>query len=568
VEILNIISAHVLYSSLIAGIIIMLLVIVKKCLPNRLSGRVYHMMWLLVLLRLMIPFEIESPYSITSIFPEASSIFNYSREYISSQADGYTGTSILNNNEFQALDGEYYNKDKTGAYSLWNPGLLGIVWLTGVAAIALFAATMIIRFKCRSRKFARVYDPQITELMQQCCVRLGIKKDIPLYMDAYFRSPCIAGIFNPSIYLPGNICSQINRQQLEHVLLHELAHYKRKDLICSLCAAMAVMLHWFNPLVWLAVREMRYDREIATDAYVMETLGESAVIPYGNTLIKLAGLFSNRPIPLNLAGFTETNKQMERRITMLKMFKKGSYKLSALAILSLIIVGALTFTFANGNAPGSDSDSMIHENMQDMMVIIDPGHGGYDWGGTYPNPPDTSNPELIEVMEKDFNLEISLLLSDMLKKSGINVVMTRQDDSTVELENRIEFANRYDAALLVSVHNDMHPDTAINGTRTYYYSGNEAGDGITGEKAAQIIQSELVGQLGTKDLGISSADFKILKQVNMPAVLTEVTYITNASDREKLMTEEFRAKAAQAIYEGIIEVLNEMDGRVYRPYRA
>ncbi len=558
-ELLNIIFAHVLYSSLIAGIIIILLLSVKKCLPNRLSDRVYHMMWLLVLIRLMIPFEIESPYSITSIFPEASSIFNYySQEYISSQADGDTGTVILNNNEFQVSDGEYYNKEKTGAYSLWNPGLLGIVWLTGVAAIALFAATMIIRFKCRSRKFARVYDPQITELMQQCCVRLGIKKDIPLYMDAYFRSPCIAGIFNPSIYLPGDICSQINRQQLEHVLLHELAHYKRKDLICSLCTAMAAMLHWFNPLVWLAVREMRYDREIATDAYVMETLGESAVIPYGNTLIKLASLFSSRPIPLNLAGFTETNKQMERRITMLKMFKKGSYRLSALAILSLIIVGALTFTIANGNAPGSDLDSAVNENMRDMMVIIDPGHGGNDWGGTYPF--DTSDPELVEVVEKDSNLEISLLLSDMLKKSGIKVLMTRQDDSTAELENRIEFANGYDAALLVSVHNNMHPDSAINGTRTYYYSGNEADGGITGEKAAQTIQLKLVEQLGTKDLGISSADFKILKQVNMPAVLTEVTYITNESDREKLMTEESSAKAAQAIYEGVIEVLNEIDG--------
>lgn len=416
---------------------------------------------------------------------------------------------------------------------------------------------MIIRFKRRSREFERVCDPQINELMQQCCVRLGIKKDIPLYMDSYFRSPCIAGIFTPSIYLPGDICNPIHRHHLEHVLLHELAHYKRKDNICNLCAAMAAMLHWFNPLVWLAIREMRYEREIATDAYVMETLGESAKIPYGNTLIKLAGIFSNRHTPLKLTSFNETSEQMERRITMIKMFKKGSYRLSVLSILCFIIIGALTFTIANGNTPQGVGNSMVNENIKDMVVVIDPGHGGGDWGGRYPF--DTSDPKSTEVKEKDINLEISLLLSDMLKESGIQAIMTRQDDSTVELEKRIQFANSYNAALLVSVHNEMHPDSSANGTITsYYHSGDESGYGITGEKAAQIIQSNLVEQLGTKDQGLRNVKLKILEQVNMPAVSTAVSYITNESDREKLMTEEFRVKAAQAICDGIIEVLNEM----------
>ncbi|SFH14773.1 bla regulator protein blaR1 [Desulfotomaculum arcticum] len=555
-EALSIIFARVLYSSLIAGIIIVLLLIVKKGLPNRLSGRVYHIIWLIVLIRLVMPFQIESPYSIGDIFPKTPTVFNYFQEYMSSPADGYSGTETLNKNGFQE-DEEYYDKEKTEDYPLWNPGFLSIVWLTGVTATALVAAIMIIRLKRRSREFERVCDSQINELMQQCCVRLGIKKDIPLYMDSYFRSPCIAGIFTPGIYLPRDICNQIHRHHLEHVLLHELAHYKRKDSICNLCAAIAVMLHWFNPLVWLAIREMRYDREIATDAYVMETLGESAIIPYGNTLIKLAGIFSNRSTPLNMISFSKTNEQMERRITMIKMFKKGSYRLSALAVLCFIIIGALTFTMANGNTPKGVGNSMVNEKIKDMVVIIDPGHGGDDLGGTYPF--DTSDPESTEVKEKNINLEISLLLSDMLNESGIKAVMTRQDDSTIELEKRIELANSYNAALLVSVHNEMHPDSSANGTRTLYYnSGTEPGYGITGEKAAQIIQSNLVEQLGTRDQGISNVKLKILEQVNMPAVSVAVSYITNESDREKLMTEEFRARAAQAIYDGIIEVLNEV----------
>jgi len=290
----------------------------------------------------------------------------------------------------------------------------------------------------------------------------------------------------------------------------------------------------------------------------METLGESVIISYGNTLIKLAGIFSRRVTPSILTSFNETNEQMGRRITMIKKFKKGSYRLSALTILGFILLGALTFTIANGNTPGSDINSVVNENIKDKMVVIDPGHGGIDLGGTYPS--NTSNPESIEVKEKDINLEIALLLSDMLKESGIEVAMTRQDDSTVALQKRVEFANSYNASLLVSVHNDMHPDSSNKGTRTlYYYTDNAADYGITGEKATQIIQSNLVAQLGTTDLGISNTKIEILEQVNFPAVSTAVTYITNKSDREKLMTKEFKVKAAQALHDGIMEVLYEMD---------
>lgn len=110
-EMLSIIFARVLYSSLIAGIIIVLLLIVKKSLPYRLSGRVYHIFWLIVLIRLVLPFQIESPFNITGIFPETPLIANYFQEYMSSQADGYSGTETLNSSQYQE-DGEYYDKEK------------------------------------------------------------------------------------------------------------------------------------------------------------------------------------------------------------------------------------------------------------------------------------------------------------------------------------------------------------------------------------------------------------------------------------------------------------------------
>lgn len=567
-DMLNNIFTHVLYSSLIASIIVVVLLSIKKSSRNRLSGRVYHLMWILVLLRLMMPFEIESPYSIVRIFPENTQMILSSQEYMSMQPADHYSTRIQNSSDLQEVDAGHYYDDKTGNSSPWNLGFFSRIWLIGVLGIACFAVFITIRFKRRSKDFEMVHDPEIIKLVQKCCNRLGIKKAIPVYMDSYFHSPCIAGIFNPSIFLPKDICSHILYHQLEHILLHELAHYKRKDLIYSWWAAMAAMIHWFNPLVWLAVREMKYDREIASDAYVMELLGASAVIPYGTTLIKLASMFPEHLAPLNLANFNETHKQIERRITMIKMFKKGSYKMPALAIISFILIGALTLTIAgninqegnpalNANATVAHENNMVNNKIKNMLVVIDPGHGGEDFGGIYPF--STTDPKFIEVKEKELNLEISLLLADMLKKSGIQVQMVRQDDRTIELDQRIESANQSNATLIVSVHNEVHPDESKNGTRTFYYStGNETLQEVPGEKAAQIIQSHLVAQLGTTDLGISNNKFKILDQTDMCAVITEISYITNDSDRQNLLNEEFRIKAAQALHDGIIEVLNEM----------
>ena len=77
------------------------------------------------------------------------------------------------------------------------------------------------------------------------------------------------------------------------------------DLFCSFLATVAAMIHWFNPLIWWAVKKMRHDREIACDAFVMEMFGEEERISYGTTIIRLANLFANGHKQLSLASFYE-----------------------------------------------------------------------------------------------------------------------------------------------------------------------------------------------------------------------------------------------------------------------
>jgi bla regulator protein BlaR1 len=554
-DILTNIFVHVCLASLAASFIIMLIFLMKHFLGDRLSARLYHMIWILVLIRLVMPFEVYSPYNITNIFPEVYQIMDYSQEEIGSdqasndnRAPNYAYTGQVESNQQTALD------------SFKIIPVLSAIWFMGCLIVAGFYAHVALRFRLKSKQFTRINDPAITAMVQRSCARLGIKKTIPVYINTYFSIPCITGIFSPRIYLPQNVLEQIQSHQLEHVLLHELAHYKRKDLIFSMWAAIAVIIHWFNPLVWLAIREMRYDREVAADLYVMESLGPSAIIPYGTTLIKLASLLPKRPVPLHLAGFSGTKTSLERRIHMIKSFQEGSYRIPVLTVIIVILLGTLTLSLTSCATQSADSlldanaADAIDPSLKGQVVFIDPGHGGTDDGAVY------SPPESPEVKEKELNLAIALRLAELLEQSGIQVVMTRQDDSTVQLDERIDMVNSSQAALLVSIHQDFAPDETANGTTTYYYlSDNMPAKEVTSEKAAQVLQANLMQHLDTQDRGTRTAKLRMLSDTQIPAVMTNIAYLSNESDREKLLTADFQNNAAQALYEGIIEVLKGME---------
>ena len=553
-DMLTNIFVQVCWASLAASFIIILMFLMKHFLRDRLSARVYHMIWILVLIRLIIPFQIESPYSIASILPDIYRIMDHAPQ--EEEANYQTVTEGMALYYAETVNGE--TDQQTAADSFGMISAFSAVWLIGCGIAAAFYVLVIVRLKRQSKQFSRIQDPTINAMVEQNCTRLGIKKTIPVYINTYYPSPCITGIFRPRIYLPQNIIGQIYSHQLEHVLLHELAHYKRKDLIYSMWAAIAFIMHWFNPLVWLAIREMRYDREIAADLYVMELLGKSAMIPYGTTLIKLASLFPKGSIPLNLVGFNGTKTALERRIHMIKSFKEGSYRIPILTVILVLLLGTLTVSLTSCAQQSAEplldaKATTVNPSLKGQVVFIDPGHGGTDDGAVYPYS------ESSEVKEKDLNLAIAIRLAELLQQSGMQVVMTRQDDSTVQLDERVEMVNGSQAALLVSIHQDSHPDASNNGTNTIYYSSDKMSEKeVASEKAAQVIQVNLMKHLDTQDRGTNQAKFRMLSDTQVPSIITNIGYLSNESDRELLLNPDFQQKGALALHDGITEVLAEM----------
>lgn len=172
------------------------------------------------------------------------------------------------------------------------------------------------------------------------------------------------------------------------------------------------------------------------------------------------------------------------------------------------------------------------------VVAIDPGHGGADpgaigWGG---------------LVEKDIVLDVALRLRTFLLAQGIQVVLTREGDVTVDLSQRVPIAMRSGAQVFVSVHANASTKSVIRGSETYYLKPDSL-------PLATAIQDELSRSLEIPDRGVRQANFKVLRDSPVPAALVEVGYLTNPEDASLLRTAAFRSRASEAIGRGILRFL-------------
>jgi N-acetylmuramoyl-L-alanine amidase len=171
-----------------------------------------------------------------------------------------------------------------------------------------------------------------------------------------------------------------------------------------------------------------------------------------------------------------------------------------------------------------------------LVVVIDPGHGGADVGAV----------GIGGIREADIVLPISHQVAAILQQQGVYVVMTRNDDREIDLEPRVQMAEQANATLFVSIHaNSISMDRPdVNGAETYYYS--------SGQGLAQVIQNSIVSNLGMNDRGARQARFYVLRRTSMPAVLVEIGFVTGSEDAPRLADGNFRSQMARAIAQGIV----------------
>jgi len=219
-------------------------------------------------------------------------------------------------------------------------------------------------------------------------------------------------------------------------------------------------------------------------------------------------------------------------------------------------------------------------------IVIDPGHGGHDTGTIGPS----------GLTEKDLVLDVGLRLRKLLEQVGSEVVMTRDDDTFIPLEERTAIANQKAADLFISIHANASRDASARGLETYYLNFTSNADALEVAARENATSQESVHQLRDlikqialtekidesrefatqveremhdrlaragakqKDRGVKKAPFVVLIGANMPSVLAEISFLTNPRDERLLKQPEYRQKIAQALYQGILRYVNNLGG--------
>ncbi|KAA5539467.1 peptidase M56 [Roseiconus nitratireducens] len=301
--------------------VFLLIFLISGLFRKRIPAAVQCLLWMIVVARLLIPFSVASPYS------------------VSSAVDGFLGTTFASESRLDAGPAVYYfagastkpinsssprvaldfrAKDQpiaagpivgNGRHGAVEDGVQGrvlldqrpatpaligwtlvLLWGGGVLVLAVRGFLGYIRFSLRLRRADTIEDPEVVDRVLRACDRVGVGRRPKLKEASWLEVPAVFGFVRPVICLPSHWRKRLSGERFDWVLLHELAHVRRRDSLVLLIAGAARTLHWFHPLSWVASSRLRQSIEQAADQLATRHLHDSQVREYGRMLLDFAGL--------------------------------------------------------------------------------------------------------------------------------------------------------------------------------------------------------------------------------------------------------------------------------------
>ncbi|MFB6468211.1 M56 family metallopeptidase [Cytobacillus sp. Hz8] len=362
----------VIETSIMASILVGLILCVKILLRNKLTPRWHYLLWMILIVRLLLPWTPGSSFSIYSILLNGyeSIISVQSPSIVSSENEHSQGTISLSETKVvKEEQGSPVNtpqmiekgkkgimirnekqKDESEPLSIYTIALN--LWLTGVIIFGFTTYLVNRRLHKYIKQQPIITDERVVKTFENCKKSMAIQRNIPLLLAGKIPSPTVLGFFQPKVLLSSDYINRLDEQQLRHIFHHELAHIKRSDVGLNWLMHYLIILNWFNPIIWFAYVYMREDQELACDAYALSFMEEEEKIPYGYTIINLLEHYANYfPIP-SVANLSRNKRTLKRRILMIKKFKKKSYRWSALGVIAVVAVASVSLL--NANADGSN----------------------------------------------------------------------------------------------------------------------------------------------------------------------------------------------------------------------
>jgi len=330
-----------LWASLQGTVLIVMIVLIQKVLRRRLPVHWHYLIWMLLLIRLAIPWLPESKMSIFNLIPRSVQQGRIIESFSQSQSVDPMGFYMYTRSASAPQ-----TTQESETFSVRIVRMLPVLWLIGTVLIAAYVLMRSISLWRTVKRERPITDSEILDLLEDCKMQMGVETIIGIIVSDRIKSPALFGFVRPRLLLPQGILETYGLEELRYVFIHELAHLRQRDIYFGWLMALLQVVHWFNPLMWFAFGRMRADRELACDRLAISTMGPDEPPKYGRTIVSLLESFSQARYLPSVAGILEETCQMERRIKMIADYKKTSRPRWAGAMLLLAVLACVVLTNA------------------------------------------------------------------------------------------------------------------------------------------------------------------------------------------------------------------------------
>ena len=399
-----------------SSVLILVVIALRYVLRGKLSLRMQYALWLLVLVRLLVPVSFgASDLSVMNAVPERAPTVQQGtdrQDIVGERNDAPANAGIVGvpaQSMSEAAPPNLVQNVTTATVTAptvektdWAR-IAKTVWLAGAAALGLVFLAVNLRFGKKLRR-----SRERVEETDAC---------LPVYESGETDTPCLFGVAKPSIYVTPD--TRTEAETLRYALAHEQTHYRHGDNLWAVLRGVCLALHWYNPLVWWAAELSRRDAELACDEATIRRIGESERAAYGRTLIRMT--CEKRPALLVTATMmTDSGKGLKERISLLvKKPKTAAYT----AVAVLLIAGlSVACTFTDGKDNAELAEPFGKHYVEEATVACAPGYTNASIGG-----------ELEVVADRDSDDVRTLLLKRMdneeeqLYETVAEVTLTKEE---------------------------------------------------------------------------------------------------------------------------------------------
>lgn len=355
----------ILLSLSVSGTLLLLLILgLKPLYKSRFSKRWQYYIWIIVALRFLLPFTPDTTI-VGSLFEKPGTTVITNEIPTSPNVPAPANTDNSKTEPIQA--------DRDIAAAMREPfnRYVCLFFIWSVFALVLFVRKITIYqgfIQYIKAGSTEISDIKTLNLLSDCEEKLNIKTRVELSRNPLIASPIMIGFFRARIVLPA---CELDDKELSYIFVHELIHYKQRDMFYKWLIQIVVCAHWFNPFVYLLEKEVNKSCELSCDEKVISILDDKARREYGDTLISF--LQSNNLYKSSLASVTLTEgaEQLKERLGAIMKFKKKSKGIIAItAIFSVLVCVCFFVTGAYAASPATNNNLVLKDNGKPNEVSI------------------------------------------------------------------------------------------------------------------------------------------------------------------------------------------------------